>query len=106
MTASEVVVCIIDDEEAVRSAITDLLESVGMTARGYASGREFLEAQAREPAPGCLILDVRLVGASGLEFQHELKLAGIEIPIVFITGHGGRPGHEGGRCRLPGKAVS
>jgi len=91
MTASDAVICIVDDEEPIRSALTDLLDSVGFTARAYASGREFLESLTGSEPPCCLILDVRLVGASGLEFQQQLKRAGVSIPIVFITGHGDIP---------------
>ncbi|MFO1094048.1 MAG: response regulator transcription factor [Planctomycetaceae bacterium] len=91
MNASDAVICLVDDEESIRSALTDLLESTGFTARAYASGREFLESLTDNAPPCCLILDVRLVGASGLEFQQQLKRAGISIPIVFITGHGDIP---------------
>ncbi len=81
---------VVDDDAAVRDAIKDLLESVGMRVQTFVSGAEFL---ARTPvdAPSCLILDVRLPGMSGLEFQRHLNSSGIEIPIVFITGHGDIP---------------
>jgi FixJ family two-component response regulator len=91
MTVAEGIVCIIDDEEAVRIALTDLLESVGLQARAYASGREFLQSLRADSPPCCLILDVRLPGSSGLEFQQELRAAKIDIPIIFITGHGDIP---------------
>lgn len=90
MSKTEPIVFVVDDDAAVRHAIKDLLESVGIRAETFRSGREFL---ARKPAdaPSCLILDVRLPGTSGLEFQRELNAAGFEIPIVFITGHGDIP---------------
>lgn len=90
MTLAEGVVYIIDDEEAVRIALTDLLESVGLRALAFASGREFLKAGLAD-SPCCLILDVRLPGTSGLDFQQELAAANIDIPIIFITGHGDIP---------------
>ena len=89
--STEGVVCIIDDEEAVQIALTDLLESVGLRAKAYGSGREFLEAECADSPPCCLILDVRLPGCSGLEFQQELATSKIDIPIIFITGHGDIP---------------
>jgi FixJ family two-component response regulator len=88
---SESIVYIIDDDEAVRVALTDLLESVGLRAAAYESGREFLNAERSDSTPSCLILDVRLPGTSGLDFQQELAAAHLDIPIVFITGHGDIP---------------
>ena len=84
-------VCIIDDDESVRLALTDLLESAGLQAEAFSSGSGFLESRPDDRWPNCLILDVRLPEISGLEFQTELSAAGIEIPIVFITGHGDIP---------------
>ena len=84
------VVFVVDDDSAVRDAIKDLLESVGIHAQTFASGAEF-QARTRTEAPSCLILDVRLPGMSGLEFQRELTATGVEIPIIFITGHGDIP---------------
>jgi RNA polymerase sigma factor (sigma-70 family) len=91
MTDAEAVVCIIDDEEAVRIALTDLLESVGLRAQAYVSGREFLQTLRADSPPSCLILDIRLPGSSGLEFQQQLIAENIDIPIIFITGHGDIP---------------
>lgn len=91
MTSPDTVVAVIDDDEAMRIALTDLLESVGLQARAYVSGREFVETMSADSPPCCLILDVRLPGSSGLEFQQELKAAKIDIPIIFITGHGDIP---------------
>ena len=89
--SAKVSVCIIDDDESVRLALTDLLESAGLHAEAFASGSGFLESRPDDCWPNCLILDVRLPEISGLEFQTELSAAGIEIPIVFITGHGDIP---------------
>lgn len=90
MTIPDPIVYLIDDDEAVRVAVKDLLESVGLRAQTFASGREFLKA-ARADVPSCLVLDVRLPGVSGLEFQRELTAANVEIPVIFITGHGDIP---------------
>jgi FixJ family two-component response regulator len=84
------IVFVVDDDAAVRDAIKDLLESVGIRVQTFASGAEFV-ARTPAEAPSCLILDVRLPGMSGLEFQRELTAAGVEIPIIFITGHGDIP---------------
>ena len=84
------IVYVVDDDAAVREAIKNLLESVGMQVQTFVSGAEFM-ARAPAEAPSCLILDVRLPGMSGLEFQRELTAAGVEIPIIFITGHGDIP---------------
>jgi len=84
------IVFVVDDDAAVREAIKNLLESVGMRVQTFVSGAEFL-ARTPAEAPSCLILDVRLPGMSGLEFQRELTAAGAEIPIIFITGHGDIP---------------
>jgi RNA polymerase sigma factor (sigma-70 family) len=89
--SAKVSVCIIDDDESVRLALTDLLESAGLHAEAFSSGSGFLESRPDGHLPNCLILDVRLPETSGLEFQAELSAAGIEIPIVFITGHGDIP---------------
>jgi FixJ family two-component response regulator len=83
-------VIIIDDDASVREALRDLLESVGLEADLYGSTAEFLAA-GRPDAAACLVLDVRLPGQGGLEFQRALPGAGIDIPIIFITGHGDIP---------------
>lgn len=74
----------------MREAVQDLLASVGLETHGFASPAEFLEV-SRPDAAACLVLDVRLPGASGLNFQQELARAGVRIPIIFITGHGDIP---------------
>ena len=84
------IVYVVDDDAAVRDAIKNLLESVGIRVQTFASGAEFT-ARTPAEAPSCLILDVRLPGTSGLEFQRELTAAGVDIPIIFITGHGDIP---------------
>jgi RNA polymerase sigma factor (sigma-70 family) len=84
------VVFVVDDDLAMREALQDLLASVGMDVRVFASTRDFMQAQ-RPDAPGCLVLDVRLPGASGLSFQEELPRAGVDLPVIFITGHGDIP---------------
>ena len=81
---------VVDDDASMREAVQDLISSVGLQARGFASPREFLEA-ARPDDPACLVLDVRLPGSSGLNFQQELAQAGVNIPVIFITGHGDIP---------------
>jgi FixJ family two-component response regulator len=83
-------VLIVDDDELLRSSLGSLLRSVGMEVRLYGSASEFLEKPIPD-APCCMVLDVRLPGIGGLEFQTELEKAGIRIPIVFITGHGDIP---------------
>jgi FixJ family two-component response regulator len=84
------VVFVVDDDLAMREALQDLLASVGVDVRLFASTQDFMQAQ-RPDAPGCLVLDVRLPGASGLSFQEELPRAGVDLPVIFITGHGDIP---------------
>ncbi len=83
-------VFVVDDDSAVREALTSLVRSVGLNVQAFASAREFL-ASSRPDVPSCLVLDVRLPGESGLDLQHELRQAGEAIPIVFITGHADVP---------------
>lgn len=91
MSAAEAsTVFIIDDDALVRSSIAGLLKSVGLRSEAFASAQEFLSKGAAGK-PGCLVLDVRLPGLNGLEFQRKLADAGIEMPIIFITGHGDIP---------------
>jgi FixJ family two-component response regulator len=91
MTASAVpVVFVIDDDDLVRAAIQGMLKSVGLRSETFGTPQEFLRSK-RPDCPSCLILDVRLPGVSGLDFQRELANAGIRIPIIFITGHGDIP---------------
>ena len=87
MSAERSVVFIVDDDASMRGALGNLIGSVGLEARAFASPQEFLQTQ-RPDVPGCLVLDVRLPGKSGLAFQEDLIRAGISLPIIFITGHG------------------
>jgi FixJ family two-component response regulator len=84
------IVFVIDDDALVRDAIEDLLQSVGLDVRLFASPGEFLKTR-RPDAPGCLVLDVRLPEQSGLDFQKALAGTDMEFPIIFITGHGDIP---------------
>jgi|SRR5215471_13941454 len=86
----EAVVLVVDDEPSVRDAMQRLFRSVGLRTEVFASASEFLQAKL-EDGPRCLVLDVRLPGLSGLDFQAELTKAKIQIPIVFMTGHGDIP---------------
>ena len=83
-------VYVVDDDASVRRGLGNLVRSVGLRAEVFASASEFLAAK-RPDAPACLILDVRLPGLSGLDFQAELTKARNQIPIIFITGHGDIP---------------
>jgi len=89
-TAAVPMVFVIDDDDLVRAAIQGLLKSVGLRSETFGTPQEFLGSK-RPDGPSCLILDVRLPGISGLDFQRELAEAGIRIPIIFITGHGDIP---------------
>ncbi|MES3003568.1 MAG: response regulator transcription factor [Pseudomonadota bacterium] len=90
MTVDRPIVFVVDDDASMREAVQDLIASVGMEARGFATPQEFLES-SRPDAPSCLVLDVRLPGASGLAFQQELARSGAPVPVIFITGHGDIP---------------
>ena len=83
-------VFILDDDAGVRESIQDLVESVGLHSKSFATAQEFLSSEPRE-GPSCLVLDVRLPDTSGLDLQQELSRAGIQIPIIFITGHADIP---------------
>jgi FixJ family two-component response regulator len=90
MNAERSVVFVVDDDTSMRGALENLIGSVGLEVRAFASPQEFLRAD-RPDAPGCLVLDVRLPGKSGLAFQEDLVKAGIALPVIFITGHGDIP---------------
>jgi len=83
-------VFVIDDDASVRTAIQGMLKSVGLPSETFGTTQEFLGSK-RADGPSCLVLDVRLPGISGLDFQRELAEAGLQIPIIFITGHGDIP---------------
>jgi RNA polymerase sigma factor (sigma-70 family) len=84
------VVFVVDDDPSIRSSLKFLLSSVGLQVESFESAESFLQRKAPD-APSCLVLDVRLRGLSGLDFQRELAARNIRIPIVFVTGHGDIP---------------
>ena len=81
------VVFVIDNDPSMRAALEDLIGSVDLAMRVFASPQEFLASQ-RPDAPGCLVLDVRLPGMSGLTFQKDLARLGLDLPVIFLTRHG------------------
>src|SRR5262252_7983742 len=89
-TEETAVVFVIDDDEDLRDGLSNLLRSVGLQVKAYASAMDFLKSNLPD-APSCLVLDVRLPGVSGLDFQSELAKKNVGIPIVFMTGHGDIP---------------
>ena len=84
------VVFVVDDDPSIRSTLTFLLNSVGLAVESFESADGFLQRKLPD-APSCLVLDVRLRGLSGLEFQRELAARNIRIPVIFLTGHGDIP---------------
>ena len=84
------VVFVIDDDLSVREALDSLFRSVDMDVRLFGSTQEFLDTE-RPDVPSCIVLDIRLPNQNGLDFQRELSVLGIELPIIFITGHGDIP---------------
>ena len=103
------VVFVVDDDPLVRGSLSSLLRSVGLQTRVFASTSEFLQ-EKRPPLPSCLVLDVRLPGVSGLDFQAELSGRNIHIPIIFMTGHGDIPmrvrAMKARRAGIPDQAFS
>src|SRR5580700_2260701 len=89
-SAGAATVFVIDDDASVRASIQGLLKSAGLRSESFGTAEEFLRSR-RPDAPSCLVLDVSLPGMNGLDFQHELADAGVQIPIIFITGHGDIP---------------
>jgi FixJ family two-component response regulator len=87
---AEVTIAVIDDDPDIREALNGLLRSVGLRVELFASVQEFL-GTARPDLPGCLILDVRLPGRSGLDLQEELAKANMQLPVIFISGHADVP---------------
>lgn len=83
-------VCIVDDDLEVRTALAELLYSVGLDAEAFASSRDWLDSGLTDH-PGCLVLDVRMPGSSGLDLQHHLARTGDLKPVIFLTGHGDIP---------------
>jgi RNA polymerase sigma factor (sigma-70 family) len=90
MTEAEAIVFVVDDDAPMRKSLQNLIGSVGLRVEAFASAPEFLRSKLID-VPGCLVLDVRLPGLSGLDLQKRMVEAGIEIPIIFITGHGDIP---------------
>jgi FixJ family two-component response regulator len=90
MNEADPIVFVVDDDESVRDAVKRLIASVGLRVETFGSTREFLNSK-RPQAPACLVLDVRLPDASGLELQRDLAAAHVQIPIIFITGHADIP---------------
>jgi FixJ family two-component response regulator len=90
VTATEPIVFVIDDDASMRRALTNLFQSVGLGVEVFGSAPEMLQSRLPDVA-SCLVLDIRLPGLSGLDFQTELAKANIRIPIIFMTGHGDIP---------------
>jgi len=90
MTDAGALVYVVDDDASVREGVTCLIRSAGLMAKTFASAEEFLAAR-RPNMPSCLVLDVNLPGASGLELQQELAKSDVQVPIIFLTGHGDIP---------------
>ena len=90
MVEERAVVFVIDDDPSMRFALEDLVSTVGLEVRAFAAPQEFLQSK-RPDTPGCLVLDVRLPGMSGLTFHKELVNEGVALPVIFITGHGDIP---------------
>jgi FixJ family two-component response regulator len=90
MGEAESIVFIIDDDPLYRTSSERLVRSVGFSVRSFESARDFLNSR-RPNVPSCLVLDVRMPGLSGLDLQRELAGAGVQIPIIFVTGHGDIP---------------
>jgi FixJ family two-component response regulator len=88
--ATVATVFVIDDDAGVRASIQGLLKSAGLRSESFGTAEEFLHSK-RPDGPSCLVLDVSLPGVNGLDFQRELADAGVQIPIIFITGHGDIP---------------
>ena len=89
-SAKEPIVFVIDDDASMRRALTNLFQSVGLKVEAFGSASEVLQSELPDVA-SCLVLDIRLPGLSGLDFQTELGNANIHIPIIFMTGHGDIP---------------
>jgi len=90
MKAPVETVVVVDDDEAVRASLQLLMKSVGLAVETHGSAAEFLAAY-HQAQPGCLVLDVRMPGISGLELQEQLNLQGAILPVIFVTGHGDVP---------------
>jgi FixJ family two-component response regulator len=85
-TEEQAIVFVVDDDASVRAAVEDLLGSIGLNVQSFGTVQEFLDSK-RPDTPGCIVLDVRLPGTSGLEFQRLLAKSNVGLPIIFISGH-------------------
>jgi FixJ family two-component response regulator len=90
MSEADAMIFVVEDDASMREALQRLLRSMGLPVTTFASAREFLQHRGAD-VPGCLVLDVRLPGLSGLDLQHELAAAQMDLPIIFITGYGDIP---------------
>ncbi len=90
MTSDGATVFIVDDDQSVRTALARLMRSAGLHAETFASAKEFLEREHPD-GPGCMVLDLSMPGSTGLELQQDMAAADIDLPIVFLTGHGNVP---------------
>jgi RNA polymerase sigma factor (sigma-70 family) len=90
MTEADAVIFVVDDDAPMRESLKNLIRSVGLQVETFGSAQDFLESNHWH-GPGCLVLDVRLPGLSGLNLQKRLADANVEIPVIFITGHGDIP---------------
>lgn len=90
MKEADPIVFVVDDDPLIRDGLRSLIKSVGLHVETFGSSREFMQRRPSD-APGCLVLDVRLPGLSGLDLQRELNESNIHIPIIFMTGHGDIP---------------
>ena len=90
MNDTGALVYVVEDDVSAREGVAGLIRSAGLTVKTFASGEEFLAAP-RPPIPSCLVLDVNLPGLSGLDLQQELAKSGLQVPIIFLTGHGDIP---------------
>lgn len=87
LPATQPIVYVVDDDRSVRAALEDLIASVGLDVQSFGTAQEFLQAKIANK-PGCLVLDIRMPGQSGLDFQRQMDGLGIRLPVIFITGHG------------------
>ena len=90
MTSEGATVFIVDDDQSVRTALARLMRSASLHAETFASGKEFLEREHPD-GPGCMVLDLSMPGSTGLELQQDMAAADIDLPIIFLTGHGSVP---------------
>jgi FixJ family two-component response regulator len=87
----QTMVFVVDDDASLRTSLSSLFRSVGLQTQAFASAPEFLQKKPPDDVPSCMVLDIRLPGVSGLDFQSDLAKANIHIPIIFMTGHGDIP---------------